>query len=200
MPKGDNNRKLFTDDIERAIVMYTTPMADGTWMSASKIAREFGVSVPALLRQLRLHGVAIRSMSETQSGKQYKPRKDRGKPPPCKCGCGQYVTSYDRGRKRWRPYLSGHYYQLSTGSYRRHPRHPGIQSEINNAIRDRDLHACRLCGASTVDLHVHHIDGDHTHNSSNNLITLCIPCHNLAHSSSSQNAHLLMLANTPSLL
>jgi hypothetical protein len=46
MPKGEHNRKLSSDDIDRAISMYETPLSDGTWRSANSIAAEFGVSHP----------------------------------------------------------------------------------------------------------------------------------------------------------
>ena len=111
MPKGDSNRKLTDSDITQTIALYLTPLPDGTWRSATAIAREFGVTPPALLRHFHIRGVPIRSMIDTQHGKAYKPRKNRGNPPLCKCGCGQPVSSYDSGRKRWRPYVSGHYRQ-----------------------------------------------------------------------------------------
>jgi transposase-like protein len=109
MPKGENRRRLTDADVSEIVRLYTTPLPDGTWKSANAIAAEFGVSCPAIRYQLRQHGITLRSMSETQTGKQYRKPHDRGVPPLCACGCGQTVTSYDRSRKRWRPFLSGHY-------------------------------------------------------------------------------------------
>ena len=36
---------------------------------------------------------------------------------------------------------------------------------------------CSICG-SVVNLHVHHIDGNHSNNNINNLIWVCCKCHN----------------------
>jgi 5-methylcytosine-specific restriction endonuclease McrA len=36
---------------------------------------------------------------------------------------------------------------------------------------------CEICKATT-DLHVHHIDGDHSHNVLENLTWVCVKCHN----------------------
>jgi hypothetical protein len=137
MPKGENLRRLTDADIAEIIRHYTTPLPDGTWHSAAAIAREFGVSCPAIHYQLRQHDIAVRSMSETQSGKQYKPRKDHGTPPLCACGCGQAVVSYDRGRKRWRPFLSGHYNHVTKSGpqapYK--PRDPQLKRDPSTLLR-----------------------------------------------------------------
>jgi len=179
MPKGEHNRKLLETNIARAITMYTAPLPDGTWMSANKIAAEFRVSHTALRRQLRTHGITIRSMSETQAGKQYKPRKKHAEPPLCKCGCGQPVTSYDRGRKRWRCYLPKHYYPTSDNPPG--PRRNGfLQTRISRATKERDSYTCQRCAAQT-NLHAHHIDGGKTNNAPGNLITLCAACHHAVH-------------------
>lgn len=110
MPKGDSNRKLTASDIQTIVSLYTTSLPDGSWMSATAIAERFNASTPAILYHLRKQQVPIRSMSETQSRKQFKKPKDHGPATLCRCGCGSQVTEYDRSRKRWRPYLPGHYH------------------------------------------------------------------------------------------
>jgi hypothetical protein len=41
---------------------------------------------------------------------------------------------------------------------------------------------CEVCGATGRKLHVHHKDGNGLNNSDDNLITLCVPCHQRWHS------------------
>lgn len=51
-------------------------------------------------------------------------------------------------------------------------------------IRKRDGHKCRACaypGDKSNRLEVHHRDEDKSHNSDENLITLCRKCHNKVH-------------------
>jgi hypothetical protein len=52
-------------------------------------------------------------------------------------------------------------------------------------IRMRDKYTCQACGLTKkrwgVGLHVHHIDQDKTHNSDDNLISLCAQCHREVH-------------------
>lgn len=52
--------------------------------------------------------------------------------------------------------------------------------EIAPAVRERDGHQCRLCGATRGrrNLPVHHIDYNRSNVAGDNLITLCDPCHN----------------------
>jgi len=52
---------------------------------------------------------------------------------------------------------------------------------IARRIRKRDNYTCQICGKefpkSSKLLHVHHIDGDKTHNDDSNLVTVCATCH-----------------------
>ncbi len=52
---------------------------------------------------------------------------------------------------------------------------------IARCIRKRDNYTCQLCKTtfpkSSKLLHVHHIDGDKTHNADSNLLTVCATCH-----------------------
>ncbi|WP_301663703.1 HNH endonuclease [Methanoculleus frigidifontis] len=45
---------------------------------------------------------------------------------------------------------------------------------------ERDGHCCAICGRAE-ELHVHHIDGDNTHDWLENLVTLCEHCHARVH-------------------
>ena len=61
---------------------------------------------------------------------------------------------------------------------REHPRE--FNDKLKQSIRDRDNHTCQICGMIHVDgnmFDVHHIDYDKEHNNSENLVTLCHPCH-----------------------
>ena len=51
--------------------------------------------------------------------------------------------------------------------------------KISDLIRYRDDNTCQKCGTESIHpkLHVHHIDGDKTNNSLENLISLCVMCH-----------------------
>ena len=49
---------------------------------------------------------------------------------------------------------------------------------------------CKLCGAKER-LHIHHIDGDRTHNEVDNLIPLCEPCHFKTHTLAKRGAKLM---------
>ena len=55
-----------------------------------------------------------------------------------------------------------------------------FSKELKNQIRNRDNHICRLCKnpENGRTLNVHHIDYDKKHNSPENLISLCLGCHN----------------------
>lgn len=186
--------RLTDTDIAEIIWRYTTPLPDGTWCSANAIAADFGVSCPAIRYQLRQHGVTIRSMSETQAGKQYKPTKDRGTPPLCACGCGQSVASYDRGRNRWRPYLSGHYDHVTINRGRpTDRRYSGSWLRVARQIKVRDGYACQSCGyqgnPKGNKLEVHHIDKNKRNDDPANLITLCARCHRKAELLPLQDEH-----------
>lgn len=47
----------------------------------------------------------------------------------------------------------------------------------------RDKESCVLCGVHYKDktIHIHHLDGNHSHNVKNNLTCLCFRCHKLIH-------------------
>jgi hypothetical protein len=47
----------------------------------------------------------------------------------------------------------------------------------------RDKASCVLCDVRYEEktIHIHHIDGDHTHNVESNLVCLCLRCHRLIH-------------------
>jgi len=100
---------LTSIDIDEIVWRYTSPLSDGTWCSAAAIAKDFDTSHPVILDILRQRGITIRSMSETQAGKQYRqPITNHGTPPPCKCGCGRMVSWHPK-KARWKAYVDGHY-------------------------------------------------------------------------------------------
>jgi HNH endonuclease len=133
MPRGENNRKLDSAQVDEIVRVYTTPLPDGTWKGAPEVAREFGVSAPTVKRWLQLRGVHLRSSSEALSGgKRCKPVKnlpegaaplpgrvafpvhlDLPGAPQCKCGCGNSVT-WNRLKNRWSAYVIGHYRQAAS--------------------------------------------------------------------------------------
>jgi hypothetical protein len=49
-------------------------------------------------------------------------------------------------------------------------------SELKKVVLIRDMYKCQICQDS-VNLQIHHIDYDKTHNNVKNLITLCAKCH-----------------------
>ncbi|UNZ20621.1 HNH endonuclease [Streptomyces sp. 891-h] len=111
VPRGDKYRKLTPTQIEEIVSRYTTRLPDGTWEGTSTLAREFDVSPTTINRWLRIHGVDVRSASESHSGgKRCKPVKNLpyGDPPGCGCGCGK-STAWNRRKNRWNRYVVGHY-------------------------------------------------------------------------------------------
>lgn len=59
-----------------------------------------------------------------------------------------------------------------------------VPEAVRNNCYERDNYRCRMCGATNVPFHLHHIlyrsqGGPHTRE---NLITLCFRCHDTAHS------------------
>jgi len=60
------------------------------------------------------------------------------------------------------------------------PYAPSFNNELKSQIRDRDNHICRLCKVpgNGKALHVHHIDYNKKNSNPENLITLCMDCHN----------------------
>lgn len=62
----------------------------------------------------------------------------------------------------------------------------GWSKTFREQIRQRDNYKCQICGVSETEcinkLSVHHIDYDKSNLDKNNLITLCISCHNKTNS------------------
>ena len=60
------------------------------------------------------------------------------------------------------------------------PYAPSFTNELKSQIRDRDNHICRLCKMPENGRthHIHHIDYNQKNSSPENLITLCMNCHN----------------------
>jgi len=66
------------------------------------------------------------------------------------------------------------------------PYTPEFNEAFRCAIRDRDNHACVLCGIQDINLMdialaVHHIDGNPKNSASENCIALCSSCHSKVH-------------------
>lgn len=57
---------------------------------------------------------------------------------------------------------------------------PHWRSHIAPIIRLHYSFTCVVCNTRKASLHVHHIDGDTTNNSFNNLVPLCPKCHRKA--------------------
>ena len=55
-----------------------------------------------------------------------------------------------------------------------------FNEELKRSIRERDNYTCQYMGEPAKDCH--HIDYDKTHNTPDNLITLCRKCHTMANS------------------
>ena len=57
----------------------------------------------------------------------------------------------------------------------------GWNKRLRKAIRERDNHECKRCGAKEISrkFDVHHIDFDKNNVAASNLITLCSPCHTM---------------------
>lgn len=51
------------------------------------------------------------------------------------------------------------------------------------AVWQRDQGRCCMCGVEYGErsVHIHHLDGDHTHSTEDNMACLCQSCHRLAH-------------------
>lgn len=46
----------------------------------------------------------------------------------------------------------------------------------------KDYRQCTICGRNFLNLHLHHIDGNHENNQKINLILICGDCHSAIHS------------------
>jgi len=56
---------------------------------------------------------------------------------------------------------------------------------VKEYVRARDGHKCQTCGKSKIELHVHHIESRQTGGDApNNLVTLCVECHENVHNGS----------------
>ncbi len=51
---------------------------------------------------------------------------------------------------------------------------------VRSLVLRRDDHRCAICSGEE-NLHIHHIDGDNTHDRPENLVTLCEFCHARVH-------------------
>jgi len=66
------------------------------------------------------------------------------------------------------------------------PYSPEFNNKLKEFIRERDNHICQKCGITQEEyikkynqkLHVHHINDNKKNNKLDNLLTLCIRCHN----------------------
>lgn len=52
--------------------------------------------------------------------------------------------------------------------------------KVRTLVLERDGNRCVICSGQE-NLHIHHIDGDNTHDSAENLVTLCEFCHARVH-------------------
>lgn len=113
MPKGDNNKRLSSNDIREIVRIYTTRNDDGTWTGSKLIARHFSVHQNCILYHLKRQSVKIRTPKEAHSGgKACRPVKNLppDEPPPrCRCECGQSVEWY-QNRNRWYSFAKGHFH------------------------------------------------------------------------------------------
>jgi len=75
-------------------------------------------------------------------------------------------------------------------------KYPNGWSGIANSIRDRDNHRCVACGCSqsSKTFPVHHIDGDCSNCSEDNLVTLCPGCHTKVHKEDEYAGYITLVA------
>lgn len=97
----------------------------------------------------------------------------------CKCGCGQEVIQKRSGRTAY--YLPGHGNRGKSNTWKAKP-----DSTNKRTLRWRahDLISHDVCamahiGGCSHRIEVHHMDGDVTNNSLNNLVALCTSHHRL---------------------
>jgi len=85
------------------------------------------------------------------------------------CGCLQRDMMKNQAGKNHSAYIHGKYSKETTN--------------LKEQIRKRDKYTCQDCGITQNQigrkLDVHHIDGDDTNNIEENMITLCLGCHNI---------------------
>lgn len=84
-----------------------------------------------------------------------------------KMRCAAKARSWGKGNSHW---LGGISFE---------PYSSDFNDKLKEQIRGRDKYQCRLCGGSENghSHHIHHINYDKKNCSSDNLITLCVPCH-----------------------
>lgn len=70
----------------------------------------------------------------------------------------------------------------------------GISNHIRNYLLEINNYKCQICGwgeinkyTNIIHLEIHHIDGNHTNNSLNNLQVLCPNCHSLTENYKNHN-------------
>lgn len=70
-----------------------------------------------------------------------------------------------------------------------------ISGHVKRYLLEKTNYQCEICGwgkmnlfTHKVPLEIHHIDGDHTHNTENNLQVLCPNCHSLTNNYKSRGA------------
>ena len=88
------------------------------------------------------------------------------------CGCLQQEKRKERIGEKAPNYIDGKYTRTVF--------------KLKEKIRKRDNYTCQKCGITqeqhlketSKKLSVHHIDGDDSNNVEENMITLCIKCHN----------------------
>lgn len=70
--------------------------------------------------------------------------------------------------------------------------YPKEYYSIRRWIIERDKEICQICGKDTSrKSHVHHIDGNKKHNTEDNLILLCPPCHMKVHNKNPEIASIM---------
>jgi DNA-directed RNA polymerase subunit RPC12/RpoP len=109
--------------------------------------------------------------------------------------CGKEVSGHSKAIKRCRichnKHISGdnHWSKKPEYTGSNHPCYKGgrkrecmiystlFNAKIKDKIKERDNYTCRICGATDVVLHCHHIDYNKFNNALENLVSLCNSCH-----------------------
>lgn len=134
--------------------------------SAEQLSKELGVMPGTILTMLKRHGIPVRS---TNKGRKFDPEM----------------------HKKHSEWLMGRFVGDKNPNWRGGQVHPdkrlrtSYQSkEWSNAVRERDGHKCKECGA-TGRLHAHHVkpwkDHPELRWDVDNGVTLCPRCHQKAH-------------------
>lgn len=96
-------------------------------------------------------------------------------------------------RRRWRESNPDYFKQdrvLRAALDRQQKRYFG---GLREAVVERDSATCQDCGTGDLgprQLHVHHVDGDKSHNEMANLVVLCNSCHAKRHHAQGDFDHL----------